>query len=72
MKRFKVWDLHYVDRDGCIADDSLSQELKDGSWGVVRPLRYPSRWNDLKLAWLVFTGKADACIWPIDYVEDTQ
>lgn len=29
----------------------------------VRPERYWSKWNDFKLAWLVFVKKADAFVW---------
>lgn len=32
----------------------------------AKPERYHSLWNDLKLAWLVFTRKADAIIWEED------
>ena len=43
-------------------------ELKN--WGIytekgpARHLRYFSLLNDFRLAWLVFTRKADAFIWP--------
>jgi hypothetical protein len=36
----------------------------DGKWLPARPLGYYSFKNRLNLAWLVFTGKADALIWP--------
>lgn len=29
----------------------------------VRPVRYHSLWNDIKLSWLVLRRKADAFIW---------
>lgn len=32
----------------------------------AKPERYWSKWNDLKLAWLVFTRKADAIVWEED------
>lgn len=38
-------------------------EIRKGFWWPVKPLRYISKWNDLKLAWLVFTGKAEAITW---------
>ncbi len=35
-------------------------------WAPARPLGFFSIGNRLKCAWLVFTGKADALIWPQD------
>ena len=35
-----------------------------GHWMPARPLGYYSLKSRLKLAWLVFTGKADALLWP--------
>jgi len=35
----------------------------DGIWCPARPAGYASFLNRFKLAWLVFTGKADALIW---------
>ena len=36
----------------------------NGKWVPARPIGYFSfRWR-LKLAWMVFTGKADAFVWP--------
>lgn len=35
-----------------------------GSWYPARPLGYPSLRHRFRCAWLVFTGKADAVIWP--------
>lgn len=35
-----------------------------GEWVPARPLGYPSIWRRIQLAWMVFTGKADALIWP--------
>lgn len=42
--------------------------LRNNNWpitpkGIARPVRYFSWLNDFKLAWLVFTRKADAFIW---------
>ncbi len=36
----------------------------NGKWLPARPLGYPSLRSRIKAAWLVFTGKADAVIWP--------
>jgi len=33
-------------------------------WVPARPLGYSSFMSRVKLAWLVFTGKADAVVWP--------
>jgi hypothetical protein len=37
-----------------------------GHWVPARPLGLASIINRIKCAWLVFTGKADAVIWPED------
>lgn len=49
--------------------DEFSSGYPDGGWGPARPLPYESL-NPLKrlahrvrLAWLVFTGRADALTW---------
>jgi len=36
----------------------------DGMWVPARRLGDPSMVNRFKVAWLVFTGKADALVWP--------
>ncbi|MBN22697.1 MAG: hypothetical protein CL678_15540 [Bdellovibrionaceae bacterium] len=33
-------------------------------WVPARPLGYPSLRNRIRIAWMVFTGKADAIVWP--------
>jgi hypothetical protein len=38
--------------------------LPDGSREVARPLGFYSLRSRLRLAWAVFTGKADALFWP--------
>lgn len=41
-----------------------SETKINGKWVFARPVGYFSlRWR-LKLAWMVFTGKADAFVWP--------
>jgi hypothetical protein len=35
-----------------------------GKWVIARPLGDPSFFSRLRLAWLVFIGKADALVWP--------
>ena len=35
-----------------------------GKWIPARPMGYPSPLSRIRIAWLVFTGKADAVIWP--------
>lgn len=59
----KVYGL-YTLRELCI--DTLNgpqEEYRKGKWRPARPIRYYSKLNDLKLAYLVFTRKADAFIW---------
>lgn len=38
--------------------------LPDGRWVPARPLGFYSLGSRLKAAWLVFTGEADAVLWP--------
>lgn len=38
--------------------------LPDGSWPPARPLPYETMFGRWKAAWLVFTGRADALVWP--------
>jgi hypothetical protein len=39
-------------------------ELPYARWVPARPLGYPSLRERIKAAWLVWTGRADALIWP--------
>lgn len=46
---------------------SLKENLRrlgPNNWVPARPLGYPSYANRFRAAWLVFTGRADALIWP--------
>jgi hypothetical protein len=36
----------------------------NGKWYPARPCGFYSWGNRIKTAWLVFTGRADALIWP--------
>lgn len=36
----------------------------NGKWQPARPIGYSSFLMRIKLTWMVFTGKADALIWP--------
>ena len=55
--------LYTVDDFGNIFDTSNTFFCKkDNKWKVLMPVRYYSKWNDLKLAWLVFTRKAEAVL----------
>lgn len=56
--KYKVFNLYQI------------RHLMGNEWAYsritglpVRPERYYSIWNDIKLAWLVFRRKADAFIW---------
>ena len=48
------------------AEDMLVQAKLPGctAWVPARHLGYPSLWRRFALAWLVFTGRADALHWP--------
>lgn len=41
----------------------------DIGWIPARPLPYPSWKERWKLAWMVFTGKADVAYWPDEVAE---
>ncbi len=47
---------HYMNSD-------CSVKIADGNWVPARPEGAPSFWWRFKLAWLVWTGRADAVIW---------
>jgi len=38
--------------------------LPDGRWVPARPEGFSSIWYRIKATWLVWTGRADALIWP--------
>jgi hypothetical protein len=37
--------------------------LKNGEYVRARPVSYPSIFQRIYYAWMVFTGKADALVW---------
>lgn len=39
-------------------------QIRGHGWVPARPVGYSSLRSRLKAAWLVFTGRADALIWP--------
>ena len=41
-----------------------TQTCIENKWVPTRPINYTSLSIRVKSAWLVFTGKADAVIWP--------
>lgn len=43
--------------------ETVSTQI-NGKWYPARPMGYPSFISRLKATWLVFTGKADALVWP--------
>jgi hypothetical protein len=47
-----------------IANPTCMAGLSDGRWVPARSLGYPSFLRRFKCAWLVWTGKADALVWP--------
>lgn len=46
------------------ANSGVSSGLPDGRWVPARPLGFYSIGNRIKCAWMVFTGRADAVVWP--------
>ena len=49
------------------ADDIVSQnvqrEVRRGVWVAARPQPFRTIWQRWRATWLVFTGRADACLW---------
>ena len=58
MKGVNIWKLQNL-LNCCMSN---STEI-DGKWVPARPIGWQG-WRRFKAAWLVFTGKADAVIWP--------
>lgn len=48
------------------AKNGAQRGLADGSWVPARPEGYHGLVSRFQLAWLVFTGRADALTWPED------
>lgn len=46
------------------AGNEGTRVLIDNQWVPMRPLGYGGIVRRIKLAWMVFTGKADAVTWP--------
>lgn len=46
------------------ATDGTTQAGINGRWYPARPHGFASFGQRCKAAWLVFTGKADALVWP--------
>lgn len=54
----------YVDTE--LGIKSGAQSEKDGHWYNARPIPVHGFTYRFRLAWAVFTGKADALFWAID------
>lgn len=53
--------------DSSLAIRGQSQaQGKSGNWHNARPLVYQSVWCNIRNAWNVLVGKADALYWTID------
>ena len=64
MKKYPaILQLHQVMRSANHPSVFLTT---GGKWVPARPLGFQSIWTRFSAAWLVFTGKADALIWPGD------
>lgn len=63
MKQYPtVWTLEGLVRH--CTEGGVQAGLPDGRWVPARPLGYSSFPRAIRAAWLVYTGKADAVIWP--------
>lgn len=62
LKGVNVWTLDELK----FHTNTVSVQLKDGTWGPARPIGHDGFLTRLKAAWMVFTCKADALIWPED------
>ena len=62
MKRYpSIWSL---DRLRTALAENNCQVGGGGQWHPARQLGWPSLGQRIKASWLVFTGRADALIWP--------
>lgn len=60
MKSPNVYNLKNLIFTTAIKQETMIEI--DGKWVPARPLGYPGLKHRFKVAWLVFTGKADAVI----------
>lgn len=44
--------------------DTVTNKYANGAWYPARPIGFYSLTSRLRLAWMVFTGKSDAVVWP--------
>lgn len=47
-----------------IANPTCQAGLPDGRWVPARPIGFQSIWERFRATWLVWSGQADALIWP--------
>lgn len=59
MKYPNLYDVYAVDS----IINSVAANI-NGKWVPARSLGFYSVWERFRLAWMVFTGKADALVWP--------
>ena len=57
----KVPSAHKIEH--LLRDVNNIKSLVNGKWVEARPITYHNRKTRFKLAWAVFTGKADALFW---------
>lgn len=56
--------IHYVEDVRKMNLNNSTHALIDGQWFLARPLGFCNIWERIRVSWLVFTGRADALIWP--------
>ena len=62
MKRApSLWEFRQLQNYGELVG---AEAQINGKWVPARPLGLGTIVSRLKLAWMVFTGKADAVVWP--------
>lgn len=59
-----LWKLEDLPGMRKIAAGPVTMTEIDNKWLPARPLGYYSLRSRLRLAYMVFTGKADALLWP--------
>lgn len=62
MKNPTIYKLEQVAKLAIEANPSASNDGKN--WVPARPIGYASWRKRVNAAWLVFTGRADAVLWP--------
>jgi hypothetical protein len=57
-------DIIYLSPNWVESINEVQAQIEPNKWVPARPLGFQSLRTRIRAAWLVWTGKADALIWP--------